>query len=764
MPAKKGSSSKSKAAAEDTGYPQYILDSMIEKDGGIKYLIKWKGYGNAWNSWEPPAHLDNFVQEIREWHEEYPDKPRPRGFKSKAGKARAGPSPKSTPSPKAVPKPAPAKSNTVANSSPKTRRQQAKKTVAKPAVVEPIPEAIVGSKKVGDEILYLIEWQGAATKTTWEPAEKLSEYADSIQEWHEEHPEYETPEGFVSTRPVVQVDYDSDSELSELESEPEEPETEPIVEPIIEDIVEPVVEDIVEPVAEPVVEPVSEPVAEPVVEPTPGPAASSSKPKPKPTRKSPQKSRASPPSKKDKVGTKVDQTGFTKLNVDEPEEEEEGCLDIPEEIRDCKKTRKGDMLYRIKWRGSTKLTWEPPKNLFNHRSEIQEWHESHPDKPRPAGFKSRFPEPSQSQDHDVDMMDVDDDMDMDMDAQADEDNRPVGPGWLDASNKYYVSIRTHLAGDAETSRHLDILVTAMRNVVSTTLAQETLAQIADGLPLAHVEKDRHFGPSYWRHPLLDQHTVLCPGVMDRLQTFLRQYDFSALALDLDSLDNYLHTDPDLTPELFTVRLVEMVALGIHRLAILVNDLLYHPVQNPWHDYLESWTPCVEAMEEGKHVEELGTQDRLWCAPVTFFYHRWYNNTMHYRDGYRDQIGYWAENRILGGVLLLDRSKGLWDPTNTDLYLHPDRADVPEEIFKLSAFQKRKLVELCMVGEAGQAPTLDGPWTLPVLPHTGRPDHRGRVSEAVTTPYVHLVHSMIFRDAFERNWQTVPYQQQPFNCY
>ena len=41
-------------------------------------------------------------------------------------------------------------------------------------------------------------------------------------------------------------------------------------------------------------------------------------------------------------------------------------------------------------------------------------------------------------------------------------------------------------------------------------------------------------------------------------------------------------------------------------------------------------------------------------PVTFFRHDWYDDHGQYPDGIADQVGYWAEARILGGVVLFDR--------------------------------------------------------------------------------------------------------------
>lgn len=46
-----------------------ILDKKVEKNGQEKYLIKWKGYDDSWNSWEPKkgiAHLKVFKKYEKE--------------------------------------------------------------------------------------------------------------------------------------------------------------------------------------------------------------------------------------------------------------------------------------------------------------------------------------------------------------------------------------------------------------------------------------------------------------------------------------------------------------------------------------------------------------------------------------------------------------------------------------------------------------------------------------------------------------------------
>ena len=53
-----------------------ILDSR-KKGRYIKYLVKWKGYSNAENSWEPRGNVRHAEEEVENFHKQYPNKPKP---------------------------------------------------------------------------------------------------------------------------------------------------------------------------------------------------------------------------------------------------------------------------------------------------------------------------------------------------------------------------------------------------------------------------------------------------------------------------------------------------------------------------------------------------------------------------------------------------------------------------------------------------------------------------------------------------------------
>lgn len=113
----------------------------------------------------------------------------------------------------------------------------------------------------------------------------------------------------------------------------------------------------------------------------------------------------------------------------------------------------------------------------------------------------------------------------------------------------------------------------------------------------------------------------------------------------------------------------------------------------------------------------------------------------YPDGLADMVGYWAENRNFGGVILFDHSAA-WDDATPEpnAYIHSGRAKITFRICQLLDSQQEQLLGLLLreridsLGEAGNGP-------LPILPSS---ENRTRVDQRDAIP-VHKV----YRDIWER---------------
>ena len=67
--------------AQVDGLPEFevkdILDSIYFYCK-LHYLVDWMGYDQSEISWQPVENLSNAGKAIEEFHEKFPDKPRPR--------------------------------------------------------------------------------------------------------------------------------------------------------------------------------------------------------------------------------------------------------------------------------------------------------------------------------------------------------------------------------------------------------------------------------------------------------------------------------------------------------------------------------------------------------------------------------------------------------------------------------------------------------------------------------------------------------------
>ncbi|KAG8168348.1 hypothetical protein KVR01_001097 [Diaporthe batatas] len=111
------------------------------------------------------------------------------------------------------------------------------------------------------------------------------------------------------------------------------------------------------------------------------------------------------------------------------------------------------------------------------------------------------------------------------------------------------------------------------------------------------------------------------------------------------------------------------------------------------------------------------------APVTLFRHPWYRDHMQYPHGAADVVGYWAENRVLGGVVLFDRKTEMTESSagtagSDAVYIHPDRQEVTYRICLLTDAQKKVLLDFLLdvpgTGRSGPVKETDA-CPLPILP-------------------------------------------------
>lgn len=60
------------------GQEEYVVEAILDsrfRKKKLQYLVKWEGYSDCDNSWEPVKNLENAPQKIEEFHKKYPKKP-----------------------------------------------------------------------------------------------------------------------------------------------------------------------------------------------------------------------------------------------------------------------------------------------------------------------------------------------------------------------------------------------------------------------------------------------------------------------------------------------------------------------------------------------------------------------------------------------------------------------------------------------------------------------------------------------------------------
>lgn len=94
----------------------------------------------------------------------------------------------------------------------------------------------------------------------------------------------------------------------------------------------------------------------------------------------------------------------------------------------------------------------------------------------------------------------------------------------------------------------------------------------------------------------------------------------------------------------------MVAVAVHGIAVFLFQLDESLHKN---DGVTSWMPEeIPAAPDEPIPSHLQNQK----PPDTLFFHTAYQRKEEYPEGVADMVGYWAENQILGGVVLFSRGE------------------------------------------------------------------------------------------------------------
>jgi len=311
----------------------------------------------------------------------------------------------------------------------------------------------------------------------------------------------------------------------------------------------------------------------------------------------------------------------------------------------------------------------------------------------------------------------------------------------------------HITLENLTTDHLDILHHVLLRVLGSELAIDTFAQIVDGLPIADVAWDQRYPGIFGDDHPIEAHASLCPGVRDKTSAYLKQYDLRSLVFDPKLVQAYQNAP--LASKPFHTRLIELVVIALHQIAVHLfkqDDLRSHSQHE-----IDNITTCVSVPPNSPAVNP---QDYAVTLPPrpTLSNHHCYLDLDIYPEGLADVVGYWAEDRIVGGTVLFDRRADPCDPRDRldgenqgtgeeaggqnpaeksppNIWLHPARDRVTDRICRLHDDQQEELVAY-LLSALGDTSSL-----LPILPHKG---NRTRVEPAIAHS-----HKYIFREYWDR---------------
>ncbi|KAF7547357.1 hypothetical protein G7Z17_g7789 [Cylindrodendrum hubeiense] len=268
--------------------------------------------------------------------------------------------------------------------------------------------------------------------------------------------------------------------------------------------------------------------------------------------------------------------------------------------------------------------------------------------------------------------------------------------------------------------HRHVLDRAIKNILSTALAQFTYAQIIDGIPTGDVSWDRRYCGVFGEHPIDSEHEELCPGTLEKAREYYEQFDTNAPQAIVD----YQSAKPD--SKAFNVRLVELVAVALHQIGVLLFQLEFRMHRGDI-DSITSWKmPPVEGLVD------------VPPRPTLFSHHAYLDADI-YPEGVADVVGYWAEDRVLGGVTIFDRraeeSKTIQVP---NIYFHSCRRRQTHRVYQLRDDQQETLFNF-LLAETDSPPPEPNP--LPILSDA---QNRVRVDSEFA-----ITHHSIYRDIWER---------------
>jgi len=204
--------------------------------------------------------------------------------------------------------------------------------------------------------------------------------------------------------------------------------------------------------------------------------------------------------------------------------------------------------------------------------------------------------------------------------------------------------------------HFSPFERALRRILKTDIAEQTYAEVLDSLPLTASYLSFQYPQD--GHPALE-HEELSEGARERVRRFRSNFDISSLLFETSvstaPLRSFLVmmclTRPKLVEAFgksapqskeFYLRLIELLAVSCHGFAVEIFQL---DEVTEKHKIYDIWRESPRDMTRWDSFRD-----------PTAFTHGPYIAVDQYPNGAADTVGYWAEARIFGGVVVFDRGE------------------------------------------------------------------------------------------------------------
>lgn len=172
---------------------------------------------------------------------------------------------------------------------------------------------------------------------------------------------------------------------------------------------------------------------------------------------------------------------------------------------------------------------------------------------------------------------------------------------------------------------------------------------------------------------------------------------------------------------FKLRLIELVAVALYQIGAELYKLKLELHQG-------DITRVVSWVDDDPDLLDVPPR------PTLFNHHAYLYDEV-YPDGVADIVGYWSENRVLGGVVVFDRKESA-EAREANVYFHTAREKVTYRLYQLRDQQQKILLDFLLADKAS-----DKECPLPIL---GDDENLVRMDAAVAIPY-----ASIYRDVWER---------------